>query len=157
MILRTLLLLCVVIGSAIVAKAEDEHACLFRAVVVPLSSPKKVEAFAHSREDFFSIRLRVTKILTGDGPIEVGRDYLFGMHSIVMTFGIESLSEIEGQEFAWFVTTKKIKEGVVAATLFRGEAFEKSINEEKKKEANQALLPTPTAVTPPAAQASRQP
>jgi hypothetical protein len=137
--------------AACSSRAGEKHDYLFRGAVVPLSAAGETKSFAHSREDWFTLRLRVTEILAGKGSsIQKGRDYVFGIHSIVLTFGNESLKDVEGKEFIWLLSTATLKDGTEAGSLQRGEAIYRDYKNQLKTEANQAAEPTRTAGTPPA-------
>jgi hypothetical protein len=132
------------------ARAGEKHDYLFRGLVVPLSAAGETKSFAHSSEAWFSLRLRVTEILAGKGSsIKQGRDYVFGIHSIVLTFGNESLRDVEGKEFIWLLSTDTLEDGTEAASLERGEAIYRDYQNQLKAEANKSPEPTSGSVTPP--------
>ena len=145
------LVLLVFAVAACSSRAGEKHDYLFRGLVVPLSASGEIKSFAHSSEDRFILRLRVREIFAGKGTsIQIGRDYVFGIHSIVLTFGNETVKDVEGKEFIWLLSTDTLKDGSEAASLQRGEEIYRDYQDQLKNEANKAAEPSRTAVTAPA-------
>jgi len=126
----TLLLL---VFAASLARADEKSECLFRGVVVPISAGEEAKSFVPRRDAGFSVRLRVTEIIVGKCPIVPGKDYIFGLHSMVLTFGTSSLKEVEGKEFIWFLSLVTLKDGTETARLDRGEELYESFKDDPKK------------------------
>lgn len=118
--------------AASLAHGAADPGALFRGVVVPLSAAGKPKGFAHSSEDRFNVRLRVTEILAGGAPAEKGKDYVFNIHSIVGTFGCESLKEVEGQEFIWYLRISLANDDTPVAHLYRGESLYEDFKKQKE-------------------------
>jgi hypothetical protein len=104
------------------ARADENPVCLFRGVVVPLPASEEAVSFARRQDDAFGVRLRVSEIIDGKCSMVPGKDYIFGLHSLALTFGGDSLEDVEGKEFIWLLYTRTLKDGTEVAWLERGEA-----------------------------------
>jgi hypothetical protein len=131
------------VGATYLAGAQTQD-CLFKGSVVPISAEGKITDFGVSRLAPFQIRIHVTELVAGSGPIEVGKDYVFPIHSVVGTVGHGSVNDVVGEEFVWWLRSSRSEDGTVSVGgLQRGEAVYETYMNQNSEEANQAADPTP--------------